>query len=136
MSGLYSALFLPVSASFPSSTPLIHGDGCLSSSPMTFDAGNLALPPSSLEDPHDGEVNSGSRQKFWKKIPQNEPYRVIHVDVRDKLYHTQERAHQLLSNEISDIPEKAAFTNAEQVRSFFPINFENVSHCLMKRLKS
>ncbi|XP_028092805.1 phosphoenolpyruvate carboxylase-like isoform X2 [Camellia sinensis] len=52
--------------------------------------------------------------EFWKRIPPNEPYRVILGDVRDKLYHTRERARQLLANEISDIPEEATFTNLEQ----------------------
>jgi len=52
---------------------------------------------------------------FWKQIPLNEPYRVILADVRDKLYHTSERAHQLLSRGASDIPSEATLTNVDQV---------------------
>jgi len=53
--------------------------------------------------------------EFWKSIPTTEPYRVILGDVRDKLYHTRERAHQLLSNGHSDVPVEATFINLEQV---------------------
>ncbi|CAN6928988.1 hypothetical protein Bca4012_098881 [Brassica carinata] len=49
--------------------------------------------------------------EFWKSIPPTEPYRVILGDVRDKLYHTRERARQLLSNGTSDVPEEATFNN-------------------------
>ncbi|XP_057792370.1 phosphoenolpyruvate carboxylase 2-like [Salvia miltiorrhiza] len=52
--------------------------------------------------------------EFWKQVPSNEPYRVILGDVRDKLYHTRERARQLLANGISDIPEELTFTNTEE----------------------
>lgn len=54
--------------------------------------------------------------EFWKQVPPSEPYRVILSDVRDKLYHTRERSHHLLSNGYSDIPEEATFTNVEQVK--------------------
>lgn len=40
-------------------------------------------------------------------------------DVRDKLYHTRERARQLLSNGTSDVPEEATFNNLEEVITFF-----------------
>lgn len=53
--------------------------------------------------------------EFWKQVPPNEPYRVILGDVRDKLYQTRERARQLLSQGLSDIPEEAVFTNVEEV---------------------
>lgn len=53
--------------------------------------------------------------EFWKKVPPNEPYRVILSDVRDKLYYTRERSRELLSSGHSDIPEEAALTNVEQV---------------------
>ena len=62
--------------------------------------------------------------EFWKRIPPNEPYRVILGDVRDKLYNTRERSHQLLSSGYSDIPEEATFTNVEQVL------FCQFYHCL------
>jgi len=52
---------------------------------------------------------------FWQQIPLNEPYRVILADVRDKLYNTRERAHQLLSAGASDIPSEATFTHVYQV---------------------
>jgi len=53
--------------------------------------------------------------EFWKKVPLSEPYRVILGDLRDKLYNTRERAHQLLSSGYSDIPEESTVTNVEQV---------------------
>jgi len=53
--------------------------------------------------------------EFWKQIPLNEPYRVILADVRDKLYNTRERAHQLLSTGDSDIPSESTFTHVYQV---------------------
>ncbi|XP_019193195.1 PREDICTED: phosphoenolpyruvate carboxylase-like [Ipomoea nil] len=52
--------------------------------------------------------------EFWKQVPPSEPYRVVLGDVRDKLYHTRERTHQLLSHGYSDIPEEATFTSVEQ----------------------
>ncbi|KAG8386807.1 hypothetical protein BUALT_Bualt03G0187200 [Buddleja alternifolia] len=52
--------------------------------------------------------------EFWKQIPPNEPYRVILGDVRDKLYHTRERARHLLANGVSDIAEESTFTNVEE----------------------
>lgn len=64
--------------------------------------------------------------EFWKQVPSNEPYRVILGDVRDKLYHTRERARQLLANGISDIPEELSFTNVEEVcslKNFFCVQF-------------
>ena len=53
--------------------------------------------------------------EFWKRIPLNEPYRVILGDVRDKLYNTREHARQLLSNGSSDVPEESIFTHIDQV---------------------
>ncbi|KAF7145986.1 hypothetical protein RHSIM_Rhsim04G0074500 [Rhododendron simsii] len=52
--------------------------------------------------------------EFWKQIPPNEPYQVILGEVRDKLYHTRERARQLLANGFSDIAEETTFTNFDQ----------------------
>ncbi|GLJ38512.1 hypothetical protein SUGI_0784760 [Cryptomeria japonica] len=52
--------------------------------------------------------------EFWKQVPPNEPFRVILGDVRDKLYHTRERARHILANGISDIPEEATFTSIDQ----------------------
>lgn len=67
--------------------------------------------------------------EFWKKVPPNEPYRVILGDVRDKLYHTRERARQLLSNGISDIPEEAAFTNVEQFLEPLELCYRSLCAC-------
>jgi phosphoenolpyruvate carboxylase len=53
--------------------------------------------------------------EFWKKIPLNEPYRVILGDVRDKLYRTRERSRYLLAHGYSEIPEEATFTNVDEV---------------------
>jgi len=56
-----------------------------------------------------------SAAEFWKKVPLNEPYRVILSDVRDKLYNTRERSRELLSSGHSDVPEEATLTSVEQV---------------------
>jgi len=53
--------------------------------------------------------------EFWKQVPPNEPYRVVLAGVRDKLYNTRERARQILSNGVSDIPEEATFTHIDEV---------------------
>ncbi|CAD6219755.1 unnamed protein product [Miscanthus lutarioriparius] len=52
--------------------------------------------------------------EFWKKVPPNQPYRVILSDVRDKLYNTREQSRELLSSGHSDIPEEATLTTVEQ----------------------
>lgn len=53
--------------------------------------------------------------EFWKQIPANEPFRVILGDVRDTLYKTRERIHQLLSLGKSDIPVEDTFTSVDQI---------------------
>lgn len=60
--------------------------------------------------------------EFWKQIPPSEPYRVILGDLRDKLYQTRERSHQMLSHGISEIPEEGTFTNVDQV--YISVYFE------------
>ncbi|KAL0906835.1 hypothetical protein M5K25_025361 [Dendrobium thyrsiflorum] len=67
--------------------------------------------------------------EFWKKVPQNEPYRVILGDVRDKLYHTRERTRQVLSDGISDIPEEATFTNVEQFLEPLELCYRSLCAC-------
>lgn len=64
--------------------------------------------------------------EFWKQVPPNEPYRVILGDVRDKLYHTRERARQLLANGFSDIAEETTFTIVDQVyfRQFMRFSYQ------------
>ena len=59
-----------------------------------------------------------SAAEFWKKVPPNEPYRVILSDVRDKLYNTRERSRELLSSGHSDVPEEATLTSVEQVEIY------------------
>lgn len=59
-----------------------------------------------------------SAAEFWKKVPLNEPYRVILSDVRDKLYNTRERSRELLSSGHSDVPEEATLTSVEQVEIY------------------
>ncbi|CAL5403801.1 unnamed protein product [Camellia sinensis] len=67
--------------------------------------------------------------EFWKQVPPNEPYRVILGDVRDKLYYTRERARQLLSNGISDIPEETSFTNVEQFLEPLELCYRSLCAC-------
>ncbi|KAK4342112.1 hypothetical protein RND71_037928 [Anisodus tanguticus] len=72
---------------------------------------------------------SGDRDEFWKQVPPSEPYRVILGDVGDKLYHTRERTHQLLSNGFSDIPEEATYTNIEQFLEPLELYYRSLCAC-------
>ncbi|KAK6157557.1 hypothetical protein DH2020_011805 [Rehmannia glutinosa] len=67
--------------------------------------------------------------EFWKQIPPNEPYRVILGDVRDKLYHTRERARQLLVSGTSDIPEESTFTNVEEFLEPLELCYRSLCAC-------
>ncbi|CAA6665618.1 unnamed protein product [Spirodela intermedia] len=67
--------------------------------------------------------------EFWKKIPPNEPYRVILGDVRDKLYNMREHARQILSNGISDVPDEATFTNVEQFLEPLELCYRSLCAC-------
>jgi hypothetical protein len=59
-----------------------------------------------------------SAAEFWKQISPREPYRIVLGDVRDKLYNTCERARQILSHGVSNIPEDKTFVNVKQVCRF------------------
>ncbi|XP_074290055.1 phosphoenolpyruvate carboxylase 1 isoform X2 [Silene latifolia] len=67
--------------------------------------------------------------EFWKKIPPNEPYRVILADVRDKLYNTRERARHLLTNVVSDIPEEAIFTHTDEFLEPLELCYRSLCAC-------
>ncbi|KAG5597239.1 hypothetical protein H5410_038471 [Solanum commersonii] len=67
--------------------------------------------------------------EFWKKIPPNEPYRVLLADVRDRLYNTQERARQLLANGFSDVPEESTFTKLEQFLEPLELCYRSLCAC-------
>ncbi|KAG9144923.1 hypothetical protein Leryth_026204 [Lithospermum erythrorhizon] len=67
--------------------------------------------------------------EFWKKIPPNEPYRVILGDVRDKLYNTRERARQLLADGTSDISEESTFTNIEEFLEPLELCYQSLCAC-------
>ncbi|ONM54188.1 phosphoenolpyruvate carboxylase3 [Zea mays] len=67
--------------------------------------------------------------EFWKKVPPNEPYRVILSDVRDKLYNTRERSRELLSSGHSDIPEEATLTNVEQLLEPLELCYRSLCAC-------
>ncbi|CAN1199793.1 Phosphoenolpyruvate carboxylase 2 [Linum perenne] len=67
--------------------------------------------------------------EFWKKIPPNEPYRVLLGDVRDKLYNTRERSRQLLASNTSDIPEESTFTNLEQFLEPLELCYRSLCAC-------
>ncbi|KAL0362448.1 UNVERIFIED_CONTAM: Phosphoenolpyruvate carboxylase 1 [Sesamum calycinum] len=81
------------------------------------------------------ELHSSSKRdakhyiEFWKQVPPNEPYRVILGDVRDKLYHTRERARQLLANGVSDIPEESTFTNVEEFLEPLELCYRSLCAC-------
>ncbi|XP_010413019.1 PREDICTED: phosphoenolpyruvate carboxylase 2-like [Camelina sativa] len=67
--------------------------------------------------------------EFWKQIPANEPYRAILGDVRDKLYNTRERARQLLSSGVSDVPEDAVFTSLDQFLEPLELCYRSLCDC-------
>ncbi|TVU06053.1 hypothetical protein EJB05_49244, partial [Eragrostis curvula] len=67
--------------------------------------------------------------EFWKKVPPNEPYRVILSDVRDKLYNTRERSRELLSSGHSDIPVEATLTNAGQLLEPLELCYRSLCVC-------
>ncbi|KAG2245171.1 hypothetical protein Bca52824_092974 [Brassica carinata] len=67
--------------------------------------------------------------EFWKQIPSNEPYRAILGDVRDKLYNTRERARQLLSSGVSDVPEDAVFTSVDQFLEPLELCYRSLCDC-------
>nr|AXQ06467.1 phosphoenolpyruvate carboxylase [Selenicereus undatus] len=67
--------------------------------------------------------------EFWKQVPPNEPYRVILADVRDKLYNTRERARQILSNGVSDIPEEATFTHIDEFLEPLELCYRSLCAC-------
>lgn len=67
--------------------------------------------------------------EFWKQIPPNEPYRVILADVRDKLYNTRERARQILSNVVTDIPEEATFTHIDDFLEPLELCYRSLCVC-------
>ncbi|KAL1299642.1 hypothetical protein AAHE18_18G124500 [Arachis hypogaea] len=67
--------------------------------------------------------------EFWKKIPANEPYRVILGDVRDRLYKTRERSRHLLAQGYSDIPEEATFTNVEEFLEPLELCYRSLCAC-------
>nr|BAC19851.1 phosphoenolpyruvate carboxylase [Eleocharis vivipara] len=67
--------------------------------------------------------------EFWKKVPPNEPYRVILGDVRNKLYNTRERARHLLSQGQSDINEEATFTNLEEFLEPLELCYRSLCAC-------
>uniref|UniRef100_M4DK38 phosphoenolpyruvate carboxylase n=1 Tax=Brassica campestris TaxID=3711 RepID=M4DK38_BRACM len=67
--------------------------------------------------------------EFWKQIPSNEPYRAILGDVRDKLYNTRERARQLLSSGVSDIPEDSVFTSVDQFLEPLELCYRSLCDC-------
>ncbi|KAH7844564.1 hypothetical protein Vadar_029450 [Vaccinium darrowii] len=67
--------------------------------------------------------------EFWKQVPPNEPYRVILGDVRDKLYHTRERARQLLANGFSDIAEETTFTIVDQFLEPLELCYRSLCAC-------
>ncbi|KAH6775401.1 phosphoenolpyruvate carboxylase 1 [Perilla frutescens var. hirtella] len=67
--------------------------------------------------------------EFWKEIPQNESYRVILGVVRDKLYHTRERARQLLASGTSDVPKESTYTNVEEFLEPLELCYRSLCAC-------
>ncbi|ESW21385.1 hypothetical protein PHAVU_005G066400 [Phaseolus vulgaris] len=67
--------------------------------------------------------------EFWKKVPTNEPYRVVLGEVRDRLYQTRERSRHLLSNGYSDIPEENTFTSVEEFLQPLELCYRSLCAC-------
>ncbi|KAH6764065.1 phosphoenolpyruvate carboxylase 1 [Perilla frutescens var. frutescens] len=67
--------------------------------------------------------------EFWKEIPQNESYRVILGVVRDKLYHTRERARQLLASGTSDVRKESTYTNVEEFLEPLELCYRSLCAC-------
>nr|CAA09588.1 phosphoenolpyruvate-carboxylase [Vicia faba] len=67
--------------------------------------------------------------EFWKKVPLNEPYRVVLGDIRDKLYRTRERSRYLLAHGYSDIPEEATFTNVDEFLEPLELCYRSLCAC-------
>ncbi|GFP79189.1 phosphoenolpyruvate carboxylase 3 [Phtheirospermum japonicum] len=67
--------------------------------------------------------------EFWKQVPPNEPYRVILGDIRDKLYHTRERARQMLATGISNIPQESTFTSVEEFLEPLELCYTSLCAC-------
>ncbi|KAL2928931.1 Phosphoenolpyruvate carboxylase 1 [Bienertia sinuspersici] len=127
----------------PRVTPEVTRDVCLLARMM---AANMYF--SQIEDLifqcGDAMTNSGARAheihkysktdakhyiEFWKRIPPNEPYRVVLADVRDKLYSTREHARQLLSNGVSDVPEESTFTHVDQFLEPLELCYRSLCAC-------
>ncbi|KAI3932374.1 hypothetical protein MKW92_010309 [Papaver armeniacum] len=58
--------------------------------------------------------------EFWRKVPPSEPYPV---------YQTRERSRHLLSNEISEVPEEATYTNLEQFLEPLELCYRSLCSC-------
>ncbi|KAL6838809.1 hypothetical protein ACP4OV_031523 [Aristida adscensionis] len=67
--------------------------------------------------------------EFWKQISPGEPYRIVLGDVRDKLYNTCERARQILSHGISDIPEDEIYTSVHQFLEPLELCYRSLCDC-------
>ncbi|TVU09117.1 hypothetical protein EJB05_42558 [Eragrostis curvula] len=108
----------------PRVTPEVTRDVCLLARMM---AANLYC--SQIEDLMFELVIFFAHVEFWKKVPPNEPYRVILSDVRDKLYNTRERSRELLSSGHSDISEEATLTNVEQLLEPLELCYRSLCAC-------
>ncbi|KAF8714333.1 hypothetical protein HU200_027797 [Digitaria exilis] len=67
--------------------------------------------------------------EFWKQISPRVPYRIVLGDVRDKLYNTCERARQMLSRGVSDIPEEETYTNVKQFLEPLELCYRSLCDC-------
>nr|AAD31452.1 phosphoenol pyruvate carboxylase [Lotus corniculatus] len=67
--------------------------------------------------------------EFWKKVPPNEPYRVVLGEVRDRLYKTRERSRYLLAQGYSEIPEEATFTHVEEFLEPLELCYRSLCDC-------
>ncbi|KAK4255889.1 hypothetical protein QN277_008825 [Acacia crassicarpa] len=68
-------------------------------------------------------------KEFWKRVPLNEPYRVILGNVRDRLYHTRERSRHLLAQGHSDIPEELTYTTVQEFKQPLELCYRSLCDC-------
>ncbi|KAJ3686333.1 hypothetical protein LUZ61_015497 [Rhynchospora tenuis] len=73
--------------------------------------------------------------EFWKKVPQNEPYRVVLAEVRDKLYYTGEHARLLLDGASrSDLDDSKIFTSVEEFLAPLELCYRSLCECGDKQI--
>ncbi|CAI5473126.1 unnamed protein product [Closterium sp. Yama58-4] len=78
-------------------------------------------------------VRSGAKRhtnhyiEFWRGIPDNEPYRVVLGEVRDKLWNTRDHIQQIIAKGRSDYNEDDIYTTSEQLMEPLELCYKSLS---------